>query len=104
MESKDIALLTKRLKDYYEFQQLLLGKDVLLITDVEVIKSKEKDPQCRLGTIRMLVEPNYKARSILYFRGTTSKEHKTAAFMEWPSEYHLDYPPSHSIYTKMSKT
>jgi len=83
--SKEIAIANHN-TDYHEFQQLLLNKEVSLIVDVELIKSKEKDPQCRLGTIRILVEPNYKSRSILYFRGTTSKEHKTAEFVEWPSE------------------
>ena len=77
--------------DYYEFQRLLLNKDVSLIADIELISSKGKEPQCRLGTIRILVEPTFKTRSILYFRGTTSKEQRTAAFVEWPSKQHVYY-------------
>ncbi|KAH8601076.1 hypothetical protein B0O99DRAFT_502245 [Bisporella sp. PMI_857] len=70
--------------DYYEFQQLLLNKDIVLITDVELIKSKDREIQGRLETIRILVDPIYKSRSILYFRGSKTKDHKIATYVEWP--------------------
>jgi len=75
-------------KDYFEFQNLLLGKEVVLSTDVELI-SAAKEAQCRLGTIRVLIDPVYKTRSILYFRGKT-KDYQHPAFVEWPTNIFKD--------------
>ena len=80
--------------DYLEFQSHILGKEVVFIADIDVIKSnKEKESQCRLATIRILVDPIYKTRSILYFRVKT-KDHPLPGFVEWPS---MSHTPSFNI-------
>jgi hypothetical protein len=61
-----------------------LGREVTLCSDVALISSA-KEPQCRLGTICILLDPIYKARSILYFRSRT-KDSQYPAFVEWPSK------------------
>ncbi|PMD31234.1 hypothetical protein L207DRAFT_591702 [Hyaloscypha variabilis F] len=69
-------------KDYTDFQSLLLNKDLKASFDVQHIKStSEKDIQCRLGTIRILLEPFTRTRSILYFRHTADQK---PGFVEWP--------------------
>jgi hypothetical protein len=68
--------------DYTDFQSLLLNKDLKASFDVQHIKStSERDIQCRLGTIRILLEPFTRTRSILYFRHTTDQK---PGFVEWP--------------------
>ncbi|KAF4612604.1 hypothetical protein G7Y89_g15575 [Cudoniella acicularis] len=70
-----------KVRDFMEFQSLLLNKDVRFCADVHYIKSTDKDFQCRLGTIRILLDPFSGARSILYFRHTADQKH---GFVEWP--------------------
>ena len=49
---------------------------------MQLIKSTgEKDIQCRLGTIRILLEPFSHTRYILYFRHTNDQK---PGFVEWP--------------------
>ncbi|KUJ23970.1 uncharacterized protein LY89DRAFT_8011 [Mollisia scopiformis] len=68
--------------DFKEFQRLLLNKEVKYLCDVCRIDptTGSKHSQCHLGTIRILLDPFSKTRSILYFRHTP--EHK--GFVEWP--------------------
>jgi hypothetical protein len=80
-------ILRSPLLDYLGFQCLLLGKEVKLCSDFELIKTT-KETQCRFGTVSILVEPIYGARSILYFRSKT-KEIQSPAFVEWPSKCSL---------------
>lgn len=68
--------------DYYDFQSLLLNKKVVYCADVQYIKSTDKDIQCRLGTIRILLDDFSRTRHILYFRHTPDQKH---GFVEWPS-------------------
>lgn len=73
--------------NYIQFQELILGKQIALLVDVELINSSSKDPnctQCRLGTIRVLVDQTYGSRSIFYFRRTKDMQ---PGFVEWPSSY-----------------
>jgi len=70
--------------NYIEFQEMLLGKQIALLVDVSLIDSAgRKNPQCRLETIRILVDQHLKTRSIFYFR--TAKDQQPA-FVEWPSK------------------
>ncbi|RDW75824.1 hypothetical protein BP5796_06645 [Coleophoma crateriformis] len=68
-------------KDFISFQNALLGKEVECWKNVQRIKSKEKDVQCLLSTLRVLCDPVTRERSILYFR--KSKDLKPD-FVEWP--------------------
>lgn len=68
-------------EDYLDFQSLLLNKKVVYGADVQYIKSTDKDIQCRLGTIRILLDEDSRTRSILYFRHTPDQKH---GFVEWP--------------------
>lgn len=69
--------------DYLDFQRLLLNKKVVYCADVKYIQSTDKDIQCRLGTIRILLEPFSGTRHILYFRHTPDQKH---GFIEWPGK------------------
>ena len=73
--------LTLRLLDYIEFQSLLLNKELKASFDIQYIKSTEKEIQCRLGTIRVLLELFSRTRYILYFRHTADQR---PGFVEWP--------------------
>ncbi|KAH6690219.1 hypothetical protein BKA61DRAFT_715633 [Leptodontidium sp. MPI-SDFR-AT-0119] len=75
-------------EDYYDFQSLLLNKKVVYCADVQYIKSTDKDIQCRLGTIRILLDDFSRTRHILYFRHTPDQKH---GFVEWPTN--LFKPP-----------
>ncbi|KAL2065151.1 hypothetical protein VTL71DRAFT_4292 [Oculimacula yallundae] len=76
------------LEDHSDFQCILLGKRVVYCADVQHIKSTDKDVQCRLGTIRILLDEFARTRSILYFRHTPDQKH---GFVEWPTN--LFKPP-----------
>lgn len=69
--------------DFIEFQNLLLNKEVKFCADVQHIKSLEKEAQCRLGTIRILLEPFSRTRHLLYFRHTSDQK---PGFVEWPGK------------------
>ncbi|KAH7400086.1 hypothetical protein BKA64DRAFT_474350 [Cadophora sp. MPI-SDFR-AT-0126] len=69
-------------EDYVDFQSLLLNKKVVYCADVQYIKSTDKDIQCRLGTIRILLDEFSRTRYILYFRHTPDQKH---GFVEWPA-------------------
>ena len=91
-----ISYITNTVSDFLEFQHLLLLKDVVYRGDVHHIKNLTKDTQCRLETIRILYDPAFKERSILYFRTAKSSEQKPG-FEEWPglslsSPLHYSFP------------
>ncbi|XMA19392.1 hypothetical protein WAI453_012183 [Rhynchosporium graminicola] len=69
------------IEDHLDFQFLLLNKRVVYCADVQHIKSTDKDAQCRLGTIRILLDEFSRTRHILYFRHTPDQKH---GFVEWP--------------------
>ncbi|KAH7364643.1 hypothetical protein BKA65DRAFT_142626 [Rhexocercosporidium sp. MPI-PUGE-AT-0058] len=69
-------------EDYLDFQNLLLSKRVVYCADVQYIKSTDKDIQCRLGTIRILLDEYSRTRHIFYFRHTPDQKH---SFVEWPT-------------------
>ena len=76
------SILANISTDFLEFQGLLLNKEVKHTFDVKSIKSTTDDEaQCRQGTIRILLDPFSRSRSILYFRHTSDQKH---GFVEWP--------------------
>jgi hypothetical protein len=46
-----------------------------------------------MGTVNVLVDPIYRARSILYFRSKTTRELKHPAFVEWPGKHSIASAP-----------
>lgn len=79
-----LSLASLTIEDYLEFQGLLLNKDVKFCADVHYIKTTNTDEnQCPLGTIRILLDPYTRTRSILYFRHTSDQKD---GFVEWPGE------------------
>ncbi|CZT47244.1 uncharacterized protein RSE6_07783 [Rhynchosporium secalis] len=69
------------IEDHLDFQFLLLNKRDVYCADFQHIKSTDKDAQCRLGTIRILLDEFSRTRHILYFRHTPDQKH---GFVEWP--------------------
>lgn len=70
---------------------LLNNKEITFCADVQLIRAAQ-EPQCRLGTIRILLDPLYKTRSILYFRSKT-KDSPHPAFVEWSSKFEITARP-----------
>lgn len=83
-KKEDPSSLRQSSLNYIKFQELLLGKQIALLADVALIDSaSKKDPQCRVGTIRVLVDKIARTRSIFYFRKAKDQQ---PAFAEWPSK------------------